>query len=493
MPHQSSRLLPCSFRGVLILHGDKLDIDACTTCSCDNQKVRCEIKTCGPTFCDEPIVDPDECCDFCPHDSQSSTSTTSPLLLSSVPHSSSQLPGDRVTTLMSPTSRLLPCSYRGEIILHGDQLYINECTTCSCDNNTVKCDIKSCQPTFCDEPIGDPAECCDLCPYDVLVYRLDAIVTELDVNTPIYTYTIDLKLSLNKKAQAVKGEGLWKISAWMSPDLTEDGMLGYVDQVLTGAQASTGLIRPSYYSRFGGFTSTLSDIEYIFNTSGIRPESMSYLCLHFGLGNNPEPEYPQIPFTLLGVRSVDDDTPNPDALTVCKHLADSQNSTSTTSPLLLSSGPHSSSQSPGDRVTTLVPPQSSASTSKLLPCSFRGRLILHGDQLYIDECTTCNCDNSTVKCDIKSCRPTFCDEPIVDPDECCDICPYDVLVYRLDATVAELDVSTPIYTYTIDLQLSLNEKAQGVEGAGLWKVSAWMSPDPTEDRMLGYMDQVQFV
>ncbi|XP_072046634.1 uncharacterized protein [Amphiura filiformis] len=48
---------------------------------------------------------------------------------------------------------------------------------------------------------------------------------------------------------------------------------------------------------------------------------MSYMCLHFRLGNNPDPEYPQIPFTLLGVRSIDDDTLNPDALTVCTHLA----------------------------------------------------------------------------------------------------------------------------------------------------------------------------
>ena len=65
-----------------------------------------------------------------------------------------------------------------------------------------------------------------------------------------------------------------------------------------------------------------------------------------------------------------------------------------------------------------------AASKDLLPCSYRGTLFLHGNDLKIDECTTCSCDNSTVKCDIKSCQPTFCDEPITDPDECCDLCPY---------------------------------------------------------------------
>ncbi|XP_072042842.1 uncharacterized protein [Amphiura filiformis] len=722
--------------------------------------------------------------------SQSSTSATSPLLLSSVPQSSSQSPGDKSqistlvtsplllssslqsssqspgpTTLMPPrasasTSRLLPCSYRRVRMLHGDQLYIDECTTCSCDNSTVKCDIKSCPPTFCDEPIADPTECCDRCPYDVLVYRLDATVAELDVSTSIYTYTINLQLSFNQKGQGVEGEGLWKVSAWLSPDSSKKGILGYVDQVLTVTQASTWLVRPPYY---GGFTFTLPSIKYIFNSSGIRPECMAYLCLNFGRGNNPDLLYPQLPFTLLGVRSEDDDTPNSDALTVCMHLAEIQTSTSATSPLLLSPRPHPSSQSSGDSATTQMPPlsnvtvlnrsdvalgqiltsksiirvfkteprilqtkrlddthwtltldirlkilpgsfkvtgtnlwkmnlwgsseavdnedkfgfkeqvlnethaslplianetdniirfkfkdvmfnlhgtdacsgieficarigkvdlkdprykligvkrngkqrpsnllgcgrldecpsttserldsfsdssdwqpylpcffeqtlllheqtitrdevcqictcikgeikcendpkcdciynekisienghtiqlddkctscscdhgevscldrcssltSSSSIASGLLMCSYRGTLMLHGGKLIIDACTTCECDNSTVKCDIKSCAPTFCEEPIVDPNECCNLCPYYVPVWQVNPSNIDIIREGVVNDLIIDLNLKINERGQGVEGEGLWKVSMWGSAkmDGSGDR-IGYVEQ----
>ena len=79
--------------------------------------------------------------------------------------------------------------------------------------------------------------------------------------------------------------------------------------------------------------------------------------------------------------------------------------------------------------TTAHPLTSSISTSSsvksgLLPCSYRGTLILHADSLRVDECTTCLCDNATVKCDIKSCRQIWCDEPIKFEGECCDVCPH---------------------------------------------------------------------
>ena len=66
---------------------------------------------------------------------------------------------------------------------------------------------------------------------------------------------------------------------------------------------------------------------------------------------------------------------------------------------------------------------SSASSVGLLPCSYRGTPILHGNSLRLDECTICSCDNSTVKCDITSCPQLFCDEPVSLKGECCEICP----------------------------------------------------------------------
>ncbi len=65
-----------------------------------------------------------------------------------------------------------------------------------------------------------------------------------------------------------------------------------------------------------------------------------------------------------------------------------------------------------------------SSISCLLGCSYRGQIILYGEELRVDECTTCFCADGTVQCNIKSCPPTFCDEPFTDPDECCAICPF---------------------------------------------------------------------
>ncbi|XP_072017984.1 uncharacterized protein [Amphiura filiformis] len=59
------------------------------------------------------------------------------------------------------------CSYRGTTILHGDHLRVDACTTCSCDDTTVRCDIESCQVVSCgnEEPITDPSKCCPRCPF----------------------------------------------------------------------------------------------------------------------------------------------------------------------------------------------------------------------------------------------------------------------------------------------------------------------------------------
>ena len=41
----------------------------------------------------------------------------------------------------------------------------------------------------------------------------------------------------------------------------------------------------------------------------------------------------------------------------------------------------------------------------------------------VDECTTCECDNSTVRCAIKSCGQIWCDDPIKLEGLCCEVCP----------------------------------------------------------------------
>ena len=108
----------CKYRGKVIPHGrSTLMADPCEACSCNTGKVTCTNKPCN---------------DF-------------PFSLSS--------------------AGLLPCSYRGTAILHGESLLIDECTTCYCDNSTVKCDITACAHTWCDEPLKLEGQCCEPCPY----------------------------------------------------------------------------------------------------------------------------------------------------------------------------------------------------------------------------------------------------------------------------------------------------------------------------------------
>ncbi len=108
----------------------------------------------------------------------------------------------------------------------------------------------------------------------------------------------------------------------------------------------------------------------------------------------------------------------------------------------------------------------SSASAGLLPCSYRGQIILHGDQLTIDVCTTCSCDNSTVKCDIKSCQPTFCPEPIQDPNECCDLCPYcKLLLYKplLFLNIPGMDESTLCLVRSMIVVHSTNHYAKGTQ------------------------------
>ena len=67
----------------------------------------------------------------------------------------------------------------------------------------------------------------------------------------------------------------------------------------------------------------------------------------------------------------------------------------------------------------------SGSASSLLPCSYNGTMIHHGNLLnekFEDKCRTCSCDNSAVICGIRKCQRLFCDEPILPEGECCEIC-----------------------------------------------------------------------
>ena len=85
-------------------------------------------------------------------------------------------------------------------------------------------------------------------------------------------------------------------------------------QVLNKEKADTELVRP--YT-FGGFAFNIQDIEYFLDGRGATCSMMQFLCVEFGKADDPDPVYPQLPFTIEGVLSEYDPTPAPENLIGC--------------------------------------------------------------------------------------------------------------------------------------------------------------------------------
>ena len=89
--------------------------------------------------------------------------------------------------------------------------------------------------------------------------------------------------------------------------------------MLSEEQASRDLIRPDVA---GAYTFELPSISYSVDSSDVNLEELTYLCLRFGKGENSSTMYPKLPFKVVGVRSRQDESQVPDALTVCRRIMD---------------------------------------------------------------------------------------------------------------------------------------------------------------------------
>ncbi len=67
----------------------------------------------------------------------------------------------------------------------------------------------------------------------------------------------------------------------------------------------------------GGFEFNINGIEFSLDGTGQTCANMEFLCVEFGMGDNPDPVYPQLPFDVEGVESVFDNTPNPQHVIGC--------------------------------------------------------------------------------------------------------------------------------------------------------------------------------
>ena len=104
---------------------------------------------------------------------------------------------------------------------------------------------------------------------------------------------------------------------------------------------------------------------------------------------------------------------------------------------------------------------SQSSSVGLLPCSYRGTPILHGESLMVDECTTCECDNSTVRCAIKSCGHTWCDDPIKFDGQCCEVCPQCKFKSSEDRNWKSCKICI-LYGFSMNIRICFNEPLQEI-------------------------------
>ena len=64
----------------------------------------------------------------------------------------------------------------------------------------------------------------------------------------------------------------------------------------------------------------MPNIEFNFNSSGVDPANMHFLCVRFGKGDYPNQTDPRVPFTVMGVCNAFEETEYTDALTVCQDI-----------------------------------------------------------------------------------------------------------------------------------------------------------------------------
>ena len=57
----------CAYRGHEFNHGESLQVDRCTLCSCNDGDIKCGIVDCPAIYCDNPTRYTGECCEICPY------------------------------------------------------------------------------------------------------------------------------------------------------------------------------------------------------------------------------------------------------------------------------------------------------------------------------------------------------------------------------------------------------------------------------------------
>ncbi|PIK42190.1 alpha-2 collagen [Apostichopus japonicus] len=192
-----------------------------------------------------------------------------------------------------------PCSFRGTILLHKQAKKLDPCTDCVCFNGTTTCNIESCPAELgCESSkvIIIPEECCPQCPYKMLVadthILLDESINFTIGDTAKIKFGLDIEVDRKLTSRTVRGENLWKLGAWMSPN--EDGSgpkFSHNENVFTELDAAKEYSKPDYPPW------DWQKLRHTLMFSGGTCDDFKYFCVEFGEADDPLPTY-DLPFTM---------------------------------------------------------------------------------------------------------------------------------------------------------------------------------------------------
>ncbi|PIK39988.1 hypothetical protein BSL78_23175 [Apostichopus japonicus] len=195
-----------------------------------------------------------------------------------------------------------PCSFRGNFLQHKQSTRLDPCTECVCSNGTTTCNIESCpSDAGCDptEIVVIPEECCPQCPYNM--YIMDThIVEDAPIDFTIgeskrVKFGLDMEIERKLTSRIVRGEDLWKLSTWISPNQDGSGpRYSSTDNVFGEKDAAKEYFKPQYPPW------EWTKLRNTFRFRGGTCDDFKYFCVEFGQGDAPRPTY-DLSFTMQAV------------------------------------------------------------------------------------------------------------------------------------------------------------------------------------------------
>ncbi len=184
----------CEMNGLKYSNGQQWAQDDCTVCKCKQGQVECDFKACPRVECTEPILLEGECCQKCPEDLKSCDVDGEMKPAGQIWRSGDAESCERCTCKKGETSCVVEdcptpaceeplvsedgccttcpekpfCMFRGYEFAQGQTWKKDDCTTCQCVDGATICDPEICSEPECTEFVMIEGECCPLCQEDTM-------------------------------------------------------------------------------------------------------------------------------------------------------------------------------------------------------------------------------------------------------------------------------------------------------------------------------------